>query len=71
MKKFGVQEKCTAEIGEMSSVENSFWVNHATENARNSAKSKIFESTIVPGKRNCLYSVIFDKEGKMIKERPK
>ena len=31
--KFVANENCTAEIGELSSVENSFWANQASKNA--------------------------------------
>ena len=53
-------EKCTPEIGELSSVKNWFWANHATEEVRNSLKGKIFGWNNVPKKRNRLYSVILE-----------
>ena len=40
-------EKCTADIGDLSSVRKLFWVNHATQKARHSPKKKIFGGTNV------------------------
>ena len=54
-------EKCTTEIGEMSSVKKLFRANHASKKARKSLKRKIFGWTNVPEKKNRLYSVILEK----------
>ena len=68
--------KCTAKIGELSSVKNLFWANHALEKARNSLKRKIFGWTNVPEKMNRLSSVILEnwvrngqKTPKIVKNR--
>ena len=51
---------CTPEIGELSSVKNSFWTNHGSKKACNSLERNIFEWTKVPEKMNRLYSVILE-----------
>ena len=50
--KIVVNEKCTPEIGKLSSVKNLFWANHASEKAQISPKRKIFRWTYVPEKMN-------------------
>ena len=41
--KIVANEKCTAEIAKLSSVENLFWANHASEKSPISFKQKKFE----------------------------
>ena len=47
-------------MAKLTSVKNLFWVNHASEMARNSLKRKIFEWTNVPEKMNRLDSAILE-----------
>ena len=63
--------KCTAENGELSSVKNSFWANHASKKAPNSLKRKLFEWNNVPEKINWLYSVILENWGRNGQKTPK
>ena len=56
--KIVANEKPTAEIGELNSVKNLFWVKHATKNACNIPKRKIFEWNDVAGKMNWLHWAI-------------
>ena len=58
--KIVANEKCTPEIGKVSSVKNLSWPNHASEKARISLKRKIFGWTNVSEKTNRLYSVILE-----------
>ena len=69
--KIVVNEKCTAEIAELSSVKNFFWANYASKKARNSVKQKIFGWTKVPEKMNRLYSVILQNWEKNGQKTPK
>ena len=52
--KIVANEKCITEIGELSSVKNLFWVNHATKNAQKNFKQKTFKLTFVSEKMNRL-----------------
>ena len=58
--KIVANEKCIAEIGEVSSVRNLVWANHATKKTQNRLKRKIMGRTNVPEKMNWLYSVILE-----------
>ena len=58
--KIVANEKCSAEIGELSSVKSVFWANHATKKARNSFKRKVFGWTNLSLKANWLYWVILE-----------
>ena len=58
--KIVANEKCTSEIGKLSSVKNLFWVNHASAKAPNSPKRKTFGWTNVPEKMNWINSVILE-----------
>ena len=69
--KIVANEKCTPEIGELSSVKNLFWANHASKEARISLKRKIFVWTKVPDKMNWLYSVILENWGRNGQKTPK
>ena len=53
-------EKCTAEIGELNSVESFFWANYASKKALKGPKPKIFERTNVLEKINWFDLVILD-----------
>ena len=57
-------EKCTPEIGELSSVESLFWANHASEKALTIPKRKIYGWTNVPEKLKWLFSVISENCGR-------
>ena len=59
--KIVANEICTAEIGELSPVKNSYWVIHATEKAQKKLEWKIFGWSNVPEKTNWLYSPILEK----------
>ena len=69
--KIVANEKCTPEIGELSSVKNLFWANYVSEKARISPKRKIFWWTNVPEKMNWLDSVVLENWGKDGQKRPK
>ena len=56
--KIVAKEKCTPEIGELSSVKILFGANHASKKARINLKQKIFKWANVPEKMNWLYLVI-------------
>ena len=58
--KIVANEKCTAEIGDLSSVKNLFWANHASKKSRISLKRKIFGRTSVAEEINWLYVVILE-----------
>ena len=68
--KIVANEKCTPEIGELSSVKNLFWANHASEKNRNSLRRKIFGWTNVPEKMNWLYSIILENWGRNGQKTP-
>ena len=62
--KIVANEKCTPEIGELSSVKKLFWANHASERAQTNLKQKIFGWTNVPERMNWLYSVLLENWGR-------
>ena len=62
--KFVANEMCTAEIGEVSSVKNLFWANHASKKARISLKRNIFGWNNVPEKMNWLKPAILENWGR-------
>ena len=64
-------EKCTAEIGELSSVKNLFWANYALEKTQNNIKRKIIRWTNVATKKNCLNFVILENWVRNGQKKPK
>ena len=69
--KIVMNEKCTPENGDLSSVKKLFWANHASKKARISLKRKIFEWTNVPEKMNWIYSVVLENWGRNRQKTPK
>ena len=69
--KIVANERCTREIGEMSSVKNLLWGKHASEKARIRLKRNIFKWINVPEKMNRLYSVILENWGRNGQKTPK
>ena len=62
--KIVANENCTAVFGVFSSVKILFWVNHASQKARNILKRKIHGWTDVPKKVNWLYWIISENWGR-------
>ena len=56
-RKIVANEKCTPEIGDLSSIKDLFWANHASKKTQKNLKRKIFAWNNVPGKMNWLFSV--------------
>ena len=61
------KRNCSAEIGELSSVKNLFWNNHAIEIARKSSKRKTFRCTDFSDKLNWIINHL----GELRKKCPK